>query len=190
MTGTRLRAGFNMILSFKLFCRTLAALNFVQASHSSPETKDQNSLKSRFVRSRGLNTTIAENKNTVVSSITTSNRSSVPIDPVQYVRLGLTQDTSVQTCANNNNSPTVQDCSCLTKQVAAQAINDSITMVQAVQGSWNDEANLSILKQFMGGETYESESCQSEDITQFIDSEFLKQRWMYTLNEDQKYWHT
>ena len=191
LTGTHLRAAFNMILSFQLFCRTLAALNFVRASHSSPQTKDQNSFISRSIRSQAFNTTTAENKTTVVKSTSTtaSNRSSVPIDTVQYVRLGLA-DTSapVHTCATDGSTITVQDCSCSTKKVAAQAINDAITMVQAVQGVWYDEANLSILQLFMGG-SEENGVCQDEETVSTIDSEFLKQRRMYTLNEDQKYWH-
>lgn len=179
-----------MILSVKWFCQTLTALTIVQASHCSPATKDQNSLKSRLIHPRGLNTTTAENKNTVANSITTSNRSSVPIDPVQYVRLGLPKNTNVQDCAITNSTPVVQDCSCSTKQVAAHAIDDAITMAQAVYRVWNDEANLSILRQFMGGERYPSESCQTEKVAQLINREFSKQRWMCTLNEGQQYWHT
>lgn len=181
-----------MILSVKWFCQTLTALTIVQASHSSPATKYQHSLKSRLIHPRGLNATTAENKNAVANSITTSNRSSVPIDPVQYVRLDLPKNTNVQDCAMNNSTPVVQDCSCSTKQVAAQAIDDAITMVQAVYKVWNDEANVLILRQFMGGERYQttSESCQTESVAQWINREFSKQRWMCTLNEDQQYWHT
>lgn len=158
-----------MILSCKVFCQILAALNFVRASHSSPETKDRNSLKSRFIGSRALNTTTAETKNKV-DSITTSNSSSVSTDSTQYVRLGLSPNPVVQSCINSTDTPTVADCSCSTEQVAAQAINDAITMVQAVQGVWSDEVNLSVLKQFMGGEGSESESCQGEGIAQFVNT--------------------
>ena len=157
-----MRVAFNMILSFQLFFRTLAALNFVRASHSSPPTKNQNSFISPFIRSRAFNTT------------------------VQHVRLDLANTNSiVQTCTTDNSTVTVQDCSCSTQNKAAQAINDAITMVQAVQGVWNDEANLSIRQLFMG-----TESCENEETVVIIDSEFPRQRCMYTLNEDQNYWHT
>ena len=162
-----------MVLSLKWICQTLAAVNIVQASNASAKTKDQNTLESRFIRSRGLNTTIAGSKDTVTDSKTTSNHSSVSVDPFDHVKLGLPRHslpspTIVQECVNTGSTnPVVQDCDCSTERLATQAIEDAITMVQAVKGVWNDDANLNILDRYMG------DSCRTQH--KYIDGEFMKE---------------
>lgn len=178
-TGTHVHLVSIMFLSLlKLLCQIVAAVNVVQASHSSPEPKDRTSLKSQFIRSRGLNTTLLAGSNGTVTDFTsTSNGSRVPTDLIQHVTLGLPKDPLVQDCANNEGTSVVfQDCSCSTKQVAAQAIDDAITMVHAVQGVWSHPANSPILEYFMGGDAYQSQSCKYPYAVHWIDSESLKHK--------------
>ncbi|KAL9074062.1 MAG: hypothetical protein Q9161_002471 [Pseudevernia consocians] len=162
-----------MFLLFNLFCQTLAVVTVVQASYSSFKSKDQPDLKDRFIRSRALNVSIAENKVAVANSTTSSISSSIPTHSLQHVKLDLSTTQIVQTCDNGTGSPVIQDCSCSTERLAAQAINDAITMVQAVKGVWNDVLYLPVLEQYMGAAGYQS--CQTSQASSWIDGEFLKQ---------------
>ncbi len=163
-----------MFLSLKLSCQVLAAITVVQASESSSETRDETTLQDRFIRPRGLNATTTGNKLTVTDPTSSSNGPSISTHPLQYVNLDLSTSPVVQDCVNGNGSPVVQDCSCSTEQLAAQAINDAITMVQAVKGLWNDVLYLPILEKFIGAPGYQS--CQTSAASSWIDCEFLRQK--------------
>ena len=164
----------NMFLSFNLFCQTLAVVTVVQASYSSFKSKDQPDLKDRFIRSRALNTSIAEDKVAVADSNTSSISSSNRTHSLQNVKLDLSTTPIVQGCDNGTGSPVIQDCSCSTQQLAAQAINDAITMVQAVKGVWNYQFYEPVLEQYMGSDG-DGSSCQTSQAESWIDGEFLKQ---------------
>ena len=119
------------------------AVTVVQASQSSSETKDRNGFNRRVIRPRGLNATTAESEAAIVLTA-----------PV------------VQDCDSGNGEPVAQDCSCSTKQLAAQAIGDAITMVQAVQEVWNDLENQPILELYMGA------ACLTSEASTWINGEF------------------
>ena len=160
-----------MFLSLKLSCQVLAAIIVVQASDSFSETQGETALKDRLIRPRGLNATITGTKLTVTDPTSSS---SIPTHPPQYVKVDLSTSPVVQDCDNGPGSPVVQDCSCSTEQLAAQAINDAVTMVQAVEGLWKDVLYLPILEQFMGTAGYQS--CQTSAASSWIDGEFLRQK--------------
>ena len=135
-----------------LLCQILTAVNVVQTSLFSIERKEENNLKSRFDHPRGLNSTIAGSKGIIANEIDPSNRPSVAVNPSKYVQLKSLSYLLAQQCSNISSSttPVIQDCTCSTKVLAAQAIKDAVTMVQAVKEVWRDEANLPILYQYMG----------------------------------------
>lgn len=162
-----------MFLSWKILCQTLAAVTVVQASQSSSETKDRNGFNRRVIRPRGLNATTAESEAAIVSLTTSSHGSSVSAYPLQHVELNLLTAPVVQDCDSGNGEPVTQDCSCSTKQLAAQAISDAITMVQAVQEVWNDVVNQPILERYMGAAG--PPSCLTSEASTLINGEFLKQ---------------
>ena len=160
-----------MFLSLRLLCQSLAAITFVQASLLSSKTKHQNGSKSRYIRSPVLNATTAGSKSAVVNLTTSSNRLSISTHPLQEVKLGLSTTPPVQECGNGTVSPVVLDCTCATQQFDAGAINDAITMVQAVQKVWNETVYLPILQQYMGlGNDYTS--CQTPQALSWIAGKF------------------
>ena len=69
----------------------------------------------------------------------------------------------------------MQDCSCSVQQLAAQAIEDAITMVKTIMGIWNDKAYSGYLQQYMGTINSEipSDSCTSPAASAWIDGESL-----------------
>lgn len=155
-----------MFLSWKILCQTLVAVTVVQASQSSSETKDRNGFNRRVIRPRGLNATTAESEAAIVNLTTSSHGSSVSTYPLQHVKLNLVTAPIVQDCDSGNGDPVAQDCSCSTKQLAAQAISDAITMVQAVQEVWNDLVNQPILELYMGA------ACLTSEASTWINGEF------------------
>lgn len=145
----------NMFLPLNLLFYTLpAVIVVVQASYSSLESRSQRRSQSSSPSPRGLNTTIAGSKDTA------SIGSSHSTNTTQHVKLGVPSRHLVQDCSNGTIStdPVAQDCSCFAKQTAAQAIDDAITMVQAIKGVWDHTLNLPILYEFMG------DCANSEDI--------------------------
>ena len=159
-----------MSLSLRLLSQVLAAVTFVQASHLFSKTNDQNGSKNRLIRSPQWNATTAQNKIAVGNPTTSSNRPNIPFHPLQHVKLGLSKPAIVQECANGTGDIVVQDCTCSTQQLAAQAIDDAVTMVQAVKGVGNDPGYAPILQQYMGGFGYAS--CQQS--SSFIDGRLPK----------------
>lgn len=162
-----------MFMSLKSLCQILTAVTFVQASHLSSPTKDQNGSKSRVVRSPQWNATAAESKAAVVKPTTSSIASSIIPHPLQHVELDLSTATVVQNCGNGNGTTVVQDCTCSTQQLASQAINDAITMVNAVKAKWSDVAWAPILQQYMGGSS-EYPLCQTEYASGWITGKLPK----------------
>ena len=157
-------------------CQILAAAIIVQASRSSSEKRHPNALSSRFVRSRELNATRVGSNLTPIDS-TTSHPISTSTNSLQRVHVDLSADVVVQECDNGDGSTVAQDCSCSVQQLAAQAIDDAITMVKTVMGIWNDNAHSSILQQYMGPVGSEfTASCTSPKASAWIDGEFLKRK--------------
>ncbi|CAF9921715.1 hypothetical protein IMSHALPRED_005256 [Imshaugia aleurites] len=161
-----------MFLLLNLMFQTLAAIIIVQASQSFSETTHQNALKNRFVRSRGLNATTAGSNLTVIDSTTSPHALNTSTNLLQRVHGNLTHDVFVQECDSGNGSPVVQDCSCSVQQLAAQAIEDAITMVKTIMGIWNDKAYSGYLQQYMGTINSEipSDSCTSPAASAWIDA--------------------
>lgn len=160
-----------MFLLLRIVCQILAAAIIVQSSQSFSEMKHPDALSSRFVRSRGLNATRVGSNLTVIDSTTSPHAINTSTNSLQRVHLNLSANDLVQQCDSGNGEPVVQDCSCSVQQLAAQAINDAVTMVKAVKGIWNDVAHLGILQQYMGSTLY---SCTSPNASAWIDGEFYK----------------
>lgn len=166
------RLDLNMFVSLNLLSQVLTAVTVVQASQPSSETRDHKGSENRFIRPRGsnatsVNATVARSKAVVADSTTGSSLSS------RLVNLGLSITSIVQECVNGTKNPVVQDCSCSTEQLAAQAINDAVTMVQAVKDVWSDNFHLAILEQYMGA-AGASSSCQTTEASSWIDGDFLR----------------
>ena len=171
----------NMLPSFQLLSYTLLALTLAQASLSSNEQIEPKNafLSPREVNmARELNATQQWNAtrelyasqklnatrktNTTVGNKFFLDSSLAP--PVEHVQLNAS---IIQTCDNGSGSPVIKDCSCSRQQLVRQAIDDAITMVQAVKGVWNSPAYGNILSQYMG------KSCQNQDNQKWIDSELV-----------------
>ena len=96
------------------------------------------------------NTTRAGDKYAPAGSANSLNATSIIARPVQHVQLDLSGPPIVQTCDNGTGAPVTQDCTCSMKQLAAQAIDDAITMVRTVKDVWRENAYGEILEQYMG----------------------------------------
>lgn len=94
------------------------------------------------------------------------------------MKLDLSKATVVQDCDNGTGIPVVQDYTCSTKLLAAGAIDDAITMVQAVKGVWNHTLYLPILQRYMGSTIGygpgDYQSCQTPEASSWISGKYPK----------------
>ena len=184
-----------MLLSLQPLCHTLLAITVVQASLSPFELIES---KKAFVRTRGLNATqelntdrrlnatrrlnAAQGLNATQKTNTTIAGSKVFLagsgtpftQPLQHVQLDVSTPSVVETCDNGTGSIVVRDCECSVQELAAQAIDDALTMVKAVKELWDSAKYQTILYNYMGGPGHQS--CLTTEASNRINSELLVQK--------------
>ena len=184
--------------SLKLLCHTNLAVTVVQASllpfepigstkallrtrglNATQELNGDQRLNTtrRLDAAQGLNatrktnTTIAGSKVFLAGPGIPPHSSAVFTQPVQHVQLDVSAPPVVQTCENGTGSIVVQDCTCSVQELAAQAIDDALTMVKAVKGLWGSTMYQTILYNYMGGPGHQS--CLTPEASDRINSKLL-----------------